>query len=151
LKMMEEAGVKILLSAYAADPILEDGRVSGLFVETKSGRRAMKAKVVTDATGDADLARRAGAPVIRGVPSSPSMAPIVRPGLGLDEKYSFWNDTGLYFLVGGVDWEAYEEFLKKDYELSDEDIRWAKKALGGPHYRERAIALKALVPLLKKA
>ena len=35
-------------------------RVTGLFVEGKSGRVAVKAQVVVDATSDADLARRAG-------------------------------------------------------------------------------------------
>ncbi len=62
--MLKEAGVKLILSAYAADPIIEGDRVRGLFVETKSGRQAVRAKVVIDATGDADLARRAGLPVV---------------------------------------------------------------------------------------
>lgn len=62
--MLKEAGVKLILSAYVADPIIEGNRVRGVFVETKSGRQAVRAKVVVDATGDADLARRAGLPVL---------------------------------------------------------------------------------------
>jgi len=63
-RRLEEAGVRMMLSAYVADPIMENGKMCGVFVETKSGRQAVKAKVVIDATGEADLARRAGAAVI---------------------------------------------------------------------------------------
>jgi len=62
--LLKEAGVKLILSGYVADPIIENGRVCGVFVETKSGRQAVTAKVVIDATGEADIARRAGAGVI---------------------------------------------------------------------------------------
>ena len=64
LKMLEEAGVRCLFSTFIADPIVEDDRVCGLFVENKSGRRAVRAKVVVDATGEADVAMRAGAAMI---------------------------------------------------------------------------------------
>ncbi len=62
--LLQEAGVKVMLSAYAADPIMQDGKVCGLFVENKSGRQAVRAKVVIDATGEADIARRAGAAIL---------------------------------------------------------------------------------------
>ncbi len=62
--MLKEAGVTLMLSAYVADPIIEGNKVRGVFVENKSGRQAVRAKVVIDATGDADLARRAGLPVL---------------------------------------------------------------------------------------
>jgi hypothetical protein len=43
-------------------PILEDGEVRGVITESKSGREAILARRVVDATGDADVAFRAGAP-----------------------------------------------------------------------------------------
>jgi flavin-dependent dehydrogenase len=58
-EMFAEAGVELILSAYVADPILEDGRVRGLYVETKSGRIAVRSGVVVDSTGEADVARLA--------------------------------------------------------------------------------------------
>ena len=64
LKMLEESGVNLLLSTYAADPILEGNSVKGIFIENKSGRQAVKAKVVVDATGEADVAKRAGVPIL---------------------------------------------------------------------------------------
>ena len=59
-EMLLEAGAKIRLHALACAPILEDGRVTGAFVESKSGRQAIRASVTVDATADADLAFRAG-------------------------------------------------------------------------------------------
>ena len=43
-------------------PVLEDGAIRGVIVESKAGREAILAARVIDATGDADVAARAGAP-----------------------------------------------------------------------------------------
>jgi len=60
-EMIEEAGVKVLFHTFAAAPIMDGKRINGIIVENKSGRQAILAKVVVDATGDADVAARAGA------------------------------------------------------------------------------------------
>ncbi len=60
LEMLEESGSRFLLHTLACEPIIEDGAVRGVFVENKTGRRAIRAKVVVDCTADADLAYRAG-------------------------------------------------------------------------------------------
>src|SRR5271157_3633007 len=62
LKLVSEAGVDILFHTYFSDAILEDGEVRGIIVENKSGRGAIFASVVVDATGNADVAARAGVP-----------------------------------------------------------------------------------------
>ena len=62
LQMVEEAGVKLLYHTFVADTIVEGGAVKGIVVENKAGRRALLGKVVVDATGDADIVARAGAP-----------------------------------------------------------------------------------------
>ena len=61
LMMLKDAGVSILFHTYVADTIVEDGRVKGVLIENKSGRQAVFASVTVDATGDADVAYRAGA------------------------------------------------------------------------------------------
>jgi hypothetical protein len=58
---LEDAGVEIWLDTLVCAPIMEGNRVAGAEVENKSGRGAIRAKCVIDATGDADLAFRAGA------------------------------------------------------------------------------------------
>ena len=61
-EMVAEAGVRLLLHTAAADAVLADGAIRGVIVESKAGRSALLAKVVIDATGDGDVAARAGAP-----------------------------------------------------------------------------------------
>lgn len=61
-EILEEAGVEVWLDTLICTPILEGCRVTGLEVENKSGRGALLARCAVDATGDADVAHRAGAP-----------------------------------------------------------------------------------------
>lgn len=56
-----EAGVRLLLHTFFLDVILEDGVVRGAVVANKSGLFQVRAKVVIDASGDGDVAYRAGA------------------------------------------------------------------------------------------
>ena len=53
--IVEKAGVDMLLQTLIADAVVENGSVNGVIIETKSGREAIRAKVVVDATGDADI------------------------------------------------------------------------------------------------
>ncbi len=64
LDMLDEAGVHFLMHSLASGPLIDaaSGRVNGAVFETKSGPLAIRAKVVVDCTGDADLAVQAGAP-----------------------------------------------------------------------------------------
>ena len=61
LDLLNEAGVQFLLHAFASD-VLGKEKVEGAVFETKSGPVAIRAKVVIDCTGDADMAVQAGAP-----------------------------------------------------------------------------------------
>ncbi len=61
LKMVHEAGAEILFHTYFADVIMEDDKINGIIVENKSGRSAIFAKVIVDASGDGDVSYKAGA------------------------------------------------------------------------------------------
>ena len=65
-EMCQEAGVELLLHSYIADVATQDGQIAAVLVENKSGRQAVAGKVFVDATGDADVAFRAGAPTTHG-------------------------------------------------------------------------------------
>jgi len=64
--LVGEAGVELRLHSWFATPIVEEGRIRGVIVETKAGRQALLGSVVIDATGDLDVAARAGAPHVQG-------------------------------------------------------------------------------------
>jgi NADPH-dependent 2,4-dienoyl-CoA reductase/sulfur reductase-like enzyme len=61
VEMIEEAGVKVYLHSWCADAILRNGAVCGAVLESKSGRRAVLAKNVIDASADGDVFAAAGA------------------------------------------------------------------------------------------
>jgi 2-polyprenyl-6-methoxyphenol hydroxylase-like FAD-dependent oxidoreductase len=65
-RLVDEAGVKVLFHALAAGIVRDQGEPIGVFVESKSGRQAILAKVIIDATGDADVAASAGAAYEKG-------------------------------------------------------------------------------------
>jgi hypothetical protein len=66
LDLVREAGVNLRLHSWFSEAIVEDGRVSGVIVQTKLGRQAIKADMVIDASGDLDVAASAGADFILG-------------------------------------------------------------------------------------
>ncbi len=61
VEMIEEAGVKVFLHCWGVDAIVNGNEVRGAVFESKSGRQAILAKNVIDATGDGDLFAAAGA------------------------------------------------------------------------------------------
>ena len=61
LEMLLEAGVEVRLHTHFSAAATEGRNVSAAIVESKSGREAFRARVYVDATGDGDLAARAGA------------------------------------------------------------------------------------------
>jgi hypothetical protein len=103
VEMLCEAGVDVLMHSLACEPILEDGRVAGVVLESKSGRQAVCATVTIDATADADLAARSGCP--------------------FDDQT---HDITLGYLLEGVDAEKVAEFREsspEQYEAVSEEIQ----------------------------
>lgn len=62
LEMVQEAGVRLILHTWAVDAVMTDGKLKGVIIQSKSGREALLAETVVDATADADIAAAAGAP-----------------------------------------------------------------------------------------
>ncbi|MBT5005681.1 FAD-dependent oxidoreductase [Halieaceae bacterium IMCC8485] len=63
--LVMEAGVTPMLHRMFVAPIMEGNVIKGVITESKAGREAILAKRVIDATGDADVAHRAGAATIK--------------------------------------------------------------------------------------
>lgn len=87
LEMMREAEVEVLLYTFFSDVIMEDHTVKGVIIENKTGRSAIFADCVIDASGDGDVAYKAGAEFILGRESDNKMQPCT-----------------IMFKVGGVDY-----------------------------------------------
>jgi len=61
IEMLEEARAEILLHALVVGVMKDGKRVKGVIIESKSGRQAILADIVVDASGDGDVAAFAGA------------------------------------------------------------------------------------------
>jgi Dehydrogenases (flavoproteins) len=58
--LLEEAGVTVMLHTLVTGVLMEGDRVQGVQVSTKEGRFDIRAKLVVDASGDADVIAMAG-------------------------------------------------------------------------------------------
>lgn len=61
-EMCAEAGVTVLFHADFVEPLMDGATIRGVRLFTKGGMRDVGAKIVIDATGDGDVAFRAGVP-----------------------------------------------------------------------------------------
>jgi flavin-dependent dehydrogenase len=73
---LSHSGADLLLYSPVVGELHEGTRLRGVLVENKSGRCTIEAKVVVDATGDADVVARSGAEVLR-LPSGGILGAIV--------------------------------------------------------------------------
>jgi hypothetical protein len=126
--MMQEAGVELMLHTRFSDviditqrvgPDLVSGRelpcgpgstqeapipvpvtLTHAIVENKSGRLAIRPKIIIDCTGDGDVAARAGAGFAKGRDSDGAMQPV-----------------SLFYRIGGVDYAALRAWMKQNRAL----------------------------------
>ncbi len=85
--LVREAQVEPLVHTWVSDVVLDGPALAAVVVENKSGRQAIRARVVVDATGDGDVAARAGCPFEKG------------------DVRGLMQPPGLCFRLGGVDVE----------------------------------------------
>ena len=113
--MVKESGIIPILHCLTVDVVMEGDTIKGVITESKSGRQAILAKRVIDATGDADIAFRAGAPY-RKAPRDELMAVSSNFGCsGVDiRRFIGHTATNLSYIR---DW-AKETAGKEDDELS---------------------------------
>ena len=132
--LVAEAGITPMLHRLAVQPIVEDGAICGVITESKSGREAVVAKRVVDATGDADMAARAGAPV-RKTPREEMLAASVMFSMSGVNKERFLEevkaDPQTYRdWAGNAEWdiettgkedEMFSPFLRKPFKKAVEE------------------------------
>lgn len=109
-ELAQDAGVDVLLHARVVGPLGgQEGRVSGVVVESVAGRRAYRGRVVVDATGDAILAHHAGVPMQ------------LRSGEEEDEG-GRWQPNTLVFRLSNVDVQRFRSLPR--------EVKRAKVLLG---------------------
>lgn len=108
IDLVRESGVHLRMHSWFSRPIVDDGVLKGVVVETKQGPQAILGDVVIDTTGDIDVASRTGTPYVH-------------------DKYL----VTLVFRLGGVDTDAAERFEQEHPREARAINRKVKRLLGG--------------------
>jgi ribulose 1,5-bisphosphate synthetase/thiazole synthase len=127
--LVEEAGITPLLHRLCVAPIMRGGAVQGVFIESKAGRQAILARRVIDATGDADLATRAGAPVIKTSREKMMAVSVMFSMSGVSKQrfieavkadpqtYADWSGNGEWdYETTGKEDKLFSPFLRKPFQ-----------------------------------
>lgn len=132
-RMVEQAGIHPMLHRAFVAPIMEGDRIIGIITESKAGREAILAQVVIDATGDADVAHRAGAPCEKAAREDLMAASVMFHAAGVDRKaflagvqadpqtYKDWGGGGEWNIeTSGKEDEMFSPFLHKPFQQAIE-------------------------------
>jgi hypothetical protein len=133
-RLVEEAGIRPMLHRLFVAPVMDVDTIVGIVTESKAGREAILARRVIDATGDADVAYRAGAPTVK-TPAENMMAASVMFHLaGVDKKefmagiradpqtYADWGGGGEWQIeTSGKEDEMFSPFLGKPFAQAIKD------------------------------
>jgi len=118
-EMVREAGAEVLYHSPGVAPIIQEGRLVGATVENKNGRQAILAKVAIDASGDADIAARAGAPFAKyakdAFSSSIDKDPFTEHHEGALTPFD------MRFVMNNVDWERVDTKVVREYWMKSHD------------------------------
>jgi ribulose 1,5-bisphosphate synthetase/thiazole synthase len=132
-KLVEEAGIHAMLHRQFVAPIMDGNEIKGIIVESKAGREAILAKVVIDATGDADIAERAGAPTLKTPVEQMQAASVMFHLAGVDKKafmagiksdpqtYSDWSTGEWQIETSGKEDKMFSPFLGKPFAQAIKD------------------------------
>jgi ribulose 1,5-bisphosphate synthetase/thiazole synthase len=128
-RLVEEAGVHPMLHRMFVAPIMEGETIRGVIVESKAGREAILAQRVIDATGDGDVAHRAGAPTVRHPKAEMMSASVMFSMCGVDkarfieavkadpQTYADWAKDGEWSVeTAGKEDALFSPFLRKPFQ-----------------------------------
>jgi hypothetical protein len=127
--LVQEAGVIPMLHRMFVAPIMEGDTIKGVIVESKAGREAILARLVVDASGDADVAHRAGAPTHMHPKAEMMSVSVMFSMCGVDkgrfidavkadpQTYADWAKDGEWSVkTSGKEDEMFSPFLRKPFQ-----------------------------------
>lgn len=127
-RLVLDAGVTPMLHRTVVAPILDGTAVVGVITESKAGREALLARITIDASGDADVAHRAGAPTHRTPPETAMAASVLFHLAGVDvgrfmagvradpQTYADWSGNSEWSIeTSGKEDAMFSPFLGKPF------------------------------------
>lgn len=98
-RMLQEAGAERMLHTQFVQVLMEGRRITGVVVANKDGLGVIRAKVVVDCSGDADVAARAGVDFVLG-----------------DRETGNIQPASLFFRIGNVDTARVTANMKEHWQ-----------------------------------
>ncbi|WGI21146.1 FAD-dependent oxidoreductase [Amylibacter sp. IMCC11727] len=126
--LVEEAGIHPMMHRQFVAPVMDGDTITGVIVESKAGREAILGTVVIDATGDADVAERAGAPCVKTPVEEMQAASVMFHLAGADKQkfmegvkadpqtYADWSSGEWQVETDGKEDEMFSPYLGKPFE-----------------------------------
>lgn len=127
--LVAEAGVRPMLHRQFVAPVMAGNEIRGVITESKAGREAILAKRVVDATGDADIAHRAGAPTFKHPVGEMMSASVMFSMCGVNKSrfieaikadpqtYADWAGNGEWDITtDGKEDALFSPFLRKPFK-----------------------------------
>ena len=131
--LVQEAGIHPMLHRQFVAPIVEGDRIIGIIVESKAGREAILGRVVIDATGDADIVHRVGAPTRKTPIEEMQAASVMFHLAGVDKRafmegvkadpqtYANWSTGEWVVETDGKEDDMFSPFLGKPFAQAIKD------------------------------
>ncbi len=133
-RLVQEApNIRPMLHRQFVAPLMHGDTITGIVVESKAGREAILAQRVIDATGDADVAHRAGAPVHKTPPEQMQAASVMFHLAGVDKRafmegvradpqtYRDWSTGEWQIETDGKEDKMFSPFLAKPFAQAIRD------------------------------
>ncbi len=126
-RLVEEAGIHPMLHRQFSAPIMDGDSIVGIITDSKAGREAILSRLVIDATGDADVAFRAGAKTIKTPLEQMQAASVMFHLAGVDKKtfmegvrsdpqtYKDWSTGEWQVETSGKEDDMFSPFLGKPF------------------------------------
>ena len=131
VELVMEAGVETLLETWLVGVVKEGSALTAAISESKSGRQAILAKQFVDATGDADLAAWAGAP-LRDTPPDSGTIQFQMRGVDVDQIVA-------YFEAHPDEWQMYQDMVTP---LEDFIANWRERGMFHlPHWGAQKMSI----------
>ena len=131
--LVAEAGVHPMMHRLFVSPIMDGETITGIIVESKAGREAILARRIIDATGDADVAFRAGAPTHKTPVEQMQAASVIFHMAGVDklafmagvradpQTYKDWSTGEWVIETTGKEDGLFSPFLGKPFAQAIRD------------------------------
>lgn len=134
-RMLEEAKVELFLHTIVAGVMKQGDAVTGAVIESKSGRQAIRAKVVIDTTGDGDVAALAGAEFVKKHDTTSVGFPFSMMNVDMKRLVAYLEKEGLVTQLIRGQKDGTDDIIRLGFDLrKDERFRpfMEKSGMWGP-------------------